>query len=55
VGEGRVYGVYVTDELADVFDADTLQFEHDNENIAKLANSLVSRNYRKPFVVPEQV
>ena len=27
VGEGRVYGVYVTDQLADVFDADTLQIQ----------------------------
>lgn len=27
VGEGRVYGVYVTDQLADVFDANTLQIQ----------------------------
>ena len=27
VGAGRVYGVYVTDQLADVFDADTLQIQ----------------------------
>ena len=37
------------------FDADKLQFEHGEENVANVANSLVSRNYRKPFVVPEQV
>ncbi|MEA3396760.1 MAG: Ig-like domain-containing protein, partial [Chloroflexota bacterium] len=27
VGEGRVYGAHVTDQLADVFDADTLQIQ----------------------------
>ena len=27
VGAGRVYGVYVTDQLAEVFDADTLQIQ----------------------------